>query len=39
MSKKGHQGGQVHAGVDETGPEGVAELVKRDVQWLVGRVG
>ena len=39
MAEQGHEGGQVHAGVHETGPEGVPELVKGDVQGLTGGAG
>ena len=38
MSEQGHERGQAHAGVDEGGAEGVAELVQGDVHRVPGPV-
>src|SRR5688572_24479008 len=39
MSEQRHQGRQGHAGVDEGGPECVAQLMRDDPQWMPARPG
>ena len=39
MTEQGHQRGQAHAGVDESGPERVAQLMQCDPQRFAGGVG